>query len=196
MNLLFTVKFIASGSWEEKLVNYAKGFEGQKGKIEFTLSLHVTITLDATSEAVAQIQTKVDLLITLFHQRSADEKKLESAIAQRGGREKVLDDHSALEEVANIAKNMGASEKPEKGKDKGKPEKVDATLMHSLRASVEDLMEDNKAIFEMKIESVINAIEKTEARILAGLRAGAHERILDPVSRESSHYFCTKAGHM
>ncbi|PVF93623.1 hypothetical protein CPB86DRAFT_684334, partial [Serendipita vermifera] len=46
----FLVKFITSSHWEEKFIELAKDFEAKKGKIDFTLSLHVTVTLDTTSE--------------------------------------------------------------------------------------------------------------------------------------------------
>jgi hypothetical protein len=187
------VKFITSSHWEDKFVEIAKDFEGKKGKIDFTLSLHVTVTLDATSEAVSQIQVKIDLLIKLFHQKSAEEKQLAEVIAGRN----VLEDKNALDQAVNFTKSLESTEKAKKpaqgekdGKtaDKGSSSaaarsnpNANATLLIQLQAGVDQMIEDNNALFELKFESLQNTIQRAEQRIIAEIRAGPYERVLHPV---------------
>lgn len=177
------MKFVASGHWEDKFLGLASGFEGQKSQIEFRLSLHVTVTLDAASESLAQMHTKVDLLFTLFQEKTANEKRLAEVIAGRN----VLTDSSALEAAVSYTRSLSAQEtrgRDSDGKERGtESSTVNATLVYSLRASVDELIDENKALFELKFESLQTAIERSEQRILAQLRAGPYERILHPVSK-------------
>ncbi|PVF96704.1 hypothetical protein CPB86DRAFT_708628 [Serendipita vermifera] len=183
----FLVKFITSSHWEEKFIELAKDFEAKKGKIDFTLSLHVTVTLDTTSETVSQIQVKVDLLLKLFQTKTAEEKQLADVIAGRN----VLEDRNALDQAVKFTKSLESSDKakkggaPEREKDKSGRSTTDsnATMLISLKTSVNDLIAENNALFELKFESLQSAIERSEQRIITELRAGPHERILHPCWR-------------
>ncbi|PVF93625.1 hypothetical protein CPB86DRAFT_91111 [Serendipita vermifera] len=59
-----------------------------------------------------------------------------------------------------------------------------ATMLISLKTSVEDLIAENNALFELKFESLQSAIGRSEQRIITELRAGPHERVLHPDVRE------------
>jgi hypothetical protein len=172
---------VASGHWEDKFVGLAKTFQDQKGQIEFRLSLHVTVTLDAAAGTISEVNAKVDLLITLFQQKTSEEKRLAEVIAGRD----LLTDSSALEAAVNFTKSLTPQDKGRavEGKDRaGGSVTANVTLVHSLRASVDDLIDENKALFELKFESLHSAIERAEQRIIAELRSGTYEKILHPVS--------------
>lgn len=147
----------------------AKGFETQKGKIEFCLSLHVTVILDTVAGSVVQIESKIDFMMKIFQQKSEIEEKLETEVELNGGRQQVLGNRVVLQQMADMSQGSEG------------PVTVNATLLYSLRSDVEELMEDNKAMFELKMVSLQSAVERSAERILTELRAGAHEQIIQPV---------------
>lgn len=97
---MFLVKFFKSPIWSDRLIALAEGLVARKGEIEFALSIHTAVGVDATLAAVDKISSKIDVLTSIVHRHTKREKQLEKLVIQLGGRDAIIDDPNMLETMA------------------------------------------------------------------------------------------------
>lgn len=159
------VRFLKSGSYKEKLSEFATKFEDQKRKLKQLLALKTASTISQVDESMGQMHAKVDdIMKFIATQKSAQEADVEKSVLVLGGEEEVLKDATKIEK---LAQKYG--------------EQLAANVMFTLYASIEHLMEGNVNLFTLKVETasaeIKDAIERSTNAILLRIDSGPHELI-------------------
>ncbi|KAF8498040.1 hypothetical protein BU17DRAFT_103126 [Hysterangium stoloniferum] len=175
----FLGKFLRAGKWEEKLMNFADIFDKRKGDIKDALEIYVALKLTSVSTHVETVEFKMDALIALFKNQTDREKKAALEVKKRGGEENCLKDEAALAQLEMDTDTSGLTAST--GRQKGK---ASTSLLLSIRSSIDALVDQNRAYFDVKIDALSkqlqDAIQKTTQEIISKFGRGPWTRVNDP----------------
>ena len=174
-------------------MGFSSAFDDRKSEIQFALQINVAVT-------VQSVNAKIDTLLgAIFQHQTSKERQLDAAVQARGGKEKVLEDNVILEELVAMTEAPTSGTKPtgmekttgtdghgQVGANRKKSPAVNASLLFALHAELDVILDENRALFEIKMEAqtqqLEDAIVASESRIVAAFHAGPFERLKDPVS--------------
>ncbi|KAG1736414.1 uncharacterized protein EDB91DRAFT_1250037 [Suillus paluster] len=188
----FVVKFFRSSHWASEFVKICSSFSQRTQDLQLALNIRTTLRVDIA----------IDKLEKLIQRPSEREAKFEKEVQRRGGREKCLESEDALVELLKFAEQREArpqnKARPDPAsKDANKPTskttsasgsvveqyRLDASLLHELRAPLRSLLDENRALFMFKLDTqtsdIKDAIKDSEARIMWAFNS-RFRRVKDP----------------
>ncbi|CAE6381766.1 unnamed protein product [Rhizoctonia solani] len=167
------VRFLRLSRYNDLLNDFAESFANTRQELEALILNHTTLVVMQTSNTVNSIARELSELTKFMNTQTAREREAQDFVKAKGGAEKILKDNDLICEVSTKL---------------GDPIRSSAQTKRSIQYSLnEDLarqMQDNQALFVMKLTSVkeelAEAINKSTVTILTRLDAGPHEVINDP----------------
>ncbi|KAG1736403.1 uncharacterized protein EDB91DRAFT_1142299 [Suillus paluster] len=175
-----------------EFVKNCSSFSQRTQDLQLALNIRTTLRVDIA----------IDKLEKLIQRPSEREAKFEKEVQMRGGREKCLESEDALVELLKFAEQREArpqnKARPDPAsKDANKPTskttsasgsvaeqyRLDASLLHELRAPLRSLLDENRALFMFKLDTqtsdIKDAIKDSEARIMWAFNS-RFRRVKDP----------------
>jgi hypothetical protein len=163
----------------------------QKEHLRDALLLHGSVTLSALERSIGGMNKKVDRLHNIMEAMfaqfcSPEERELVTLIDRKGGIEAVRGDDDALTDAVRWARRRSEQAmRPGLGDDSAL---TLSQLKAELSRNLEDTIAENRKAFEgkwglqiKKIKELKNHVTHEGDRIIAAIREGPHDRIIDPV---------------
>lgn len=173
-------------------MNVCNSFSQRTQDLQLALNIRTTLRVDIAIE-------KLDKLIRTQSDREA---KFEKEVQMRGGRDKCLENEDKLVELLKIAEqrdgrpqNKAHADAPTKDANKPaskttsasgsvvKPYRLDASLLYELHAPLQNLLNENRALFMFKLDTqtsdIKDAIKDSETRIMWAFNS-RFRRVKDP----------------
>lgn len=177
-------RYFKASQWEEVFVSYATEFARLRGDIQASLAIRTSLLLDDGLSRVVQVDLKLEAVLTLLRKRSRLEEYVSQAMALHGGFEVCLKGGNVLREIAaatyrqlNAYRSTGSSA----------PGPDLASLLSDLRTPLEIQLQENRAIFDVVLETVSadlaqlqDTVAAAEERIVRAFTSGPHKRVKDP----------------
>ncbi|KAG2142763.1 uncharacterized protein EDB93DRAFT_603411 [Suillus bovinus] len=188
----FMVKFFRSSHWASEFLRVCNSFSQRTQDLQLALNIRTTLRVDIA----------IDKLDKLIRTQTDREAIFEKEVQMRGGREKCLESEDKLVELLKIAEqregrsqNKAHAEAPTKDVNKpaskttsangsvGEPSRLDASLLHELRAPLCDLLDENRTLFMFKLDAqtsdIKDSIKDSETRIMWAFNS-RFRRVKDP----------------
>ncbi|KAG0700969.1 hypothetical protein DFH29DRAFT_590627 [Suillus ampliporus] len=188
----FIVKFFRSSHWASEFLKICNSFSQRTQDLQLALNIRTTLRVDIA----------IDKLEELMQRPSEREARFEKEVQMRGGREKCLESEDKLVELLKIAEQrevrpQSKAHPDPPSKDVNKPAsktasasgsvveqyRLDASLLHELRAPLRSLLDENRALFMFKLDTqtsdIKDAIKDSEARIIWAFNS-RFRRVKDP----------------
>ncbi|KAG1738408.1 uncharacterized protein EDB91DRAFT_1138627 [Suillus paluster] len=187
----FIVKFFRSSHWASEFLKICKSFFARTQDLQFALNIRTTLRVDIA----------IDKLEKLIQRPTEREARFEKEVQMRDGREKCLESEDKLAELLKFAEKREA--RPQ-NKARANPlskdvqptskttsasglvveqYRLDASLLHELRAPLRSLLDENRALFMFKLDTqtsdIKDAIKDSEARIMCAFNS-RFRRVKDP----------------
>ncbi|KAG2055018.1 hypothetical protein BDR06DRAFT_353939 [Suillus hirtellus] len=175
----FMVKFFRSSHWASEFLRVCNSFSQRTQDLQLALNIRTALRVDIA----------IDKLDKLIRTQTDREARFEKEVQMRGGREKCLESEDKLAELLKIAEqregrpqNKAYADAPTKDVNKptsktasangsvGEQSRLDASLLHELRAPLRNLLDENRTLFMFKLDAqtsdIKDAIKDSETRIM------------------------------
>lgn len=184
MSHCFTVRILTSLKWQQKFLGLAREFDEHKKALSLDLQIYSSVTMTSVYADVREVKDTVKDIVAMLKTafdvwKTPEECELFAFIEKSGGIDRVRQNEGLVEELLRRAgKSTEASGQSLKAHE----------MLEETRKSVEELMEANAMAFDNKfrlmkseLEEVKTVVHREGDRVIAELRSGPHEDIVDPV---------------
>ncbi|CDO69805.1 hypothetical protein BN946_scf184803.g3 [Trametes cinnabarina] len=176
-------RVFAGPRWDAELQQYIKRFEKRRADMQFTIAVHLGMSIDAANRQLSMLHQKA--LTYLESCISPEEKELATFIKRKGGRDVILKDDRLLMELAH--RRSSSIYQDSGGRWAGRQ---DSLNIQELR---ETLLEDpaisitrNSDAFERKFEMqerellrIQEIVHEENAHVIKSIASGPHDKIHD-----------------
>ncbi|KAF7307764.1 hypothetical protein MKEN_01136500 [Mycena kentingensis (nom. inval.)] len=190
------VKILKSAVWEGKLVAFAGTFTKRRGELEFSLSIHTALGVDAANRAISAVDEttrmmneKMDMMMKMFQQMVMPEQKdMLRLVEQKGGVQACQDNDKVLKELCELEAKSSSSIGAGQPKAGAKASNAVEDLKDDLMLDPDAAMEKNATVFSRKFEvqkrqivdELTKVVEREGDRVISAITAGPHDKIIDP----------------
>lgn len=190
---MFSVKILKSPVYESRLAAFSVTFADHRKELEFTLTIHTTVGVDAANVALAElskgmkaVNEKLDMIAVFRRLDTPQEKKLQKFVNENGGPEAVIANDQGMAALADLEKDEPVS-------GTKKQIKVDIMVVNKMRLEFredfEGSLQKNMTVFarklEMQAKQIVDDVEAIVRResnlVIRAVISGPHDRIIDPV---------------
>ncbi|KAG1885952.1 hypothetical protein F4604DRAFT_1723791 [Suillus subluteus] len=163
------VKLFRSSHWASEFVNICNKFSKRTQDLQLALSLSTLLKVDIMNDTLEK-------LTILIQKPSERESRFEKEVQKRGGRDQCLANNDKLAELMKISERWETG--PQKPGSKvasangsgGEQYRLNATLLHDLRAPLRSLLDENHQVFMFKLDKqtadIKDAVKDSETRII------------------------------
>ncbi|KAI0347951.1 hypothetical protein BDW22DRAFT_36569 [Trametopsis cervina] len=168
------VRFLRSGDFKEQLRSFTAQFTELRRRVEFLLNVRSAGALLQADMNVQQVLNNTNMILERLGMETAlERKKAAPFVARHGGNDAIIEDSAAVKELAKLLKDN---------------EVITSTTLRTLRESIEALLLENRAQFDLKMNGakmeINEAIARSTDTIIRKLDSGPHDLIQDPDVRE------------
>ncbi|KZV97952.1 hypothetical protein EXIGLDRAFT_810439 [Exidia glandulosa HHB12029] len=158
------VKFFKSGDWEDKFTGHAKRFDGLKQDLRDAIAIR-------SARTVENVSRKLDAIYDMISTKTNQEAELAVAVDSRGGIAACVSNSATIRELM------------ERTDDAKKGAGTVAQVLHDVRASLSELLDENRMAYTVLLEArkneITDAIRGSEERLRDALEVRAYMRVKD-----------------
>ncbi len=187
-------KTLKSKIYEGRLADYAAKFMGYRDDVDKALTVHIALGVDAAnvkldgqSSQLQSIETKLDMLQTVFRKLDTPrEREVLDFIEQNGGSKAVIERDDLVQNLVKKSGETMANLVDKSVNSKSDIDSVREKLRKELAEDLDVVLKRNFSLFDRKLEiqyrNLTEALEKQGQYIVTALSAGTHDKIKDLVS--------------
>jgi len=190
---LSLAKTLKSQIYERRLARYADRFAYHRQNLEFEMNKHAALGIDDANKKIDNITSHLDDMLTLMKRlQTPREREIENFIREKGGPHKCIRNDQLFTELVEMsgeglsAITTSRSGDPEKDLNSAK-----WALLRELEENLDAALAKNLMLFERKLDAqgkqmkvfFESSLRQEGEHIISTILAGAHERIVDLVSR-------------
>ncbi|KAJ7596210.1 hypothetical protein C8J56DRAFT_396992 [Mycena floridula] len=160
-------RVIRSQTYKTRLTEFAAKFKAHQEKLRDLLTQQTALGVAQIGKNVVEVSKKFDMLLSFMNQRTPFEDRVRQKIEEIGGEDKAIRNTRFLTEIAE--KDFNQTLTPQ--------------IKTALRTDLNELLQANFAMFELKVQAAQKSIEKSIERstdtILLHMESGPHNLIDD-----------------
>ncbi|KAL7286008.1 hypothetical protein ACG7TL_001125 [Trametes sanguinea] len=172
--------------WDAELQQYIKRFEKRRADMQFTIAVHLGMSIDAANRQISMLHEKMDRALSYLQSCvSPEERELVTFIKRKGGREVILKDDRLLLELAQ--RRSASIYQDSGGRWAGRQDSLD---LDELRAALSEdpaiSITRNSDAFERKFEMqerellrIQEIVHEENAHVIKSISSGPHDKIHD-----------------
>ncbi|KIK51740.1 hypothetical protein GYMLUDRAFT_181097, partial [Collybiopsis luxurians FD-317 M1] len=194
MKKSFVAKTLKSMVYEGRLAGYGDKFTKHREELRFALDIHTAMGVDMANSKLDYLSLQTESLqITMVEiLRKLDtprEKEGKEFIEKQGGARACLQDDQLVQELIEISgEGIAAINARRTGDDEKDLEAARKKLMQDFSENLDEAFKKNLTLFERKLDMqskqmqnfIDESLHDQGLLIVSALKAGAHDRILDP----------------
>ncbi|KAI9062327.1 hypothetical protein FKP32DRAFT_1612624 [Trametes sanguinea] len=172
--------------WDAELQQYIKRFEKRRADMQFTIAVHLGMSIDAANRQISMLHEKMDRALSYLQNcASPEERELVTFIQRKGGREVILKDDRLLLELAQ--RRSASIYHDSGGRWAGRQDSLD---LEELRAALSEdpaiSITRNSDAFERKFEMqerellrIQEIVHEENVHVIKSMASGPHDKIHD-----------------
>ncbi|KZV96120.1 hypothetical protein EXIGLDRAFT_833894 [Exidia glandulosa HHB12029] len=183
----FVVRLLDGSRWEGRLASYGDVFDKRREEFVLALNMHTALGVDNLQATMGASQNQLSMLLLFVQLQTLEERELLNLIDERGGPEVCLSNEQVFAELqAKMKVSKGARDSAAQEDVRiaigqireDMKEDIDVALAKERKAFDRKFYAIQETLEEMKNVVTRNSDRNTDI-ILANMKAGPHERILD-----------------
>ncbi|OSC97068.1 hypothetical protein PYCCODRAFT_1472108 [Trametes coccinea BRFM310] len=170
----------------QQLQQYIKRFEKRRADMQFTIAVHLGMSIDAANRQIGVLHEKMDRALTYLQSCvSPEERELVTFIKRKGGRDVILKDDRLLLELAQ--RRSASIYQDSGGRWAGRQDSLDLDeLQAALSEDPAISITRNSDAFERKFEMqerellrIQEIVHEENAHVIKSISSGPHDKIHD-----------------
>ncbi|KAJ7693840.1 hypothetical protein B0H17DRAFT_981213 [Mycena rosella] len=183
------VKVLKGPIWEGKLVKFVGVFTKRRADLEFALTIHTALGVDAANQAISAVDAKMDMMMKMFQQFvSPEQREMTRLVEQKGGLQACQENDKVLKELSDLETKSAGAIGPQSAKGTGNKTSALEDLKDELMGDIDAALEKNLTAFTRKfevqqrqiIDELSKVVERQGDRVISAITAGPHDKIIDP----------------
>ncbi|KAF9264863.1 hypothetical protein L218DRAFT_943538 [Marasmius fiardii PR-910] len=160
------VRTILSGKYKGRLAEFSERFSKHKENLQSLVSHKSAVNVSSIKRHLDRVVCKLDAVLEVIETSGAREEEVATLVHRYGGKATVLQNDRKLDQLFRA---LG--------------EELTSSVKYALRSDLDDILEANVSMYNLKVEAIgrriEDAIDRSTETVLLRLDSGPHDAIED-----------------